>query len=265
MKRFLVCSGLHGSDPALRELRRLATERRPDGLFFAGGILTPERLRNPAFTKGDWPGEDLLFMQRFFETLGELDVFAAILPGPFDTPLEDFLRLGMDMESEYPSLRLAHANLIAVDGLAVCGIGGSLVEEGCLQADTCSHLRADYFLRSLDLAEQPRKILLLPSAPLSLGGGVDGQLIDSLIRGHSADLCVVAGTTEHRGFQRAARTLIVNPGCLADGSAAWVDWRRHPGGHVEFLQLASAEHEELPDLATLRGSGAGNDASTKRR
>ena len=186
-------------------------------------------------------------MQRFFETLGELDLFTPILPGPFDVPLEDFLRLGMNMEREYPNLRLAHANLIVVDGLAVCGIGGCLVEEGYQEPDTCSHLRADYFLRSLDLTEQPRKILLLPSAPLSLGGGVEGQLIDNLIRSHSADLCVVAGATAHRGIQRSARTLIVNPGCLVDGSAAWVDWRRHPGGHVEFLDLApSRPRARLP-------------------
>jgi hypothetical protein len=228
MKRFLVCGGLHGSEKALSELRRLALERQPDGLFFVGGILPPEPSPEP--TLSHW-------MQRFFETLGELDVFSAVLPGPFDTPLEEFFRVGMHMEKEYPSVHLAHANLIAADGLAVCGIGGCLIEEGLPQPDTCSHVCADYFLRSLDLAEQPRKILLLPSAPLSLGGDAAGQLIDTLIRNHSADLCVVAGATERRGIQRAGRTLIVNPGCLADGSAAWVDWRHHPGGHVEFLEM----------------------------
>lgn len=249
MKRFLVCCGLHGSDTALLELQRLTTERLPDGLFFAGGILGPERAQKPALRKWSWTDEDLLFVRHFFEILGELDLLTAILPGAFDTPLEDFLRLGMDMESEYPSLHLAHANLIAWEGLAVCGVGGSLVEEGSPEPDTCSHLRADYFLRNLDLAEQPRKILLLPSAPLSLGG-TDGRLIDSLIHNHSADLCVVAGATEHRGVRRAARTLIVNPGRLADGSAAWVDWRRHPGGHVEFLELATSRpHSCFPALA----------------
>jgi len=250
MKRFLACSGLHGSETALMELQRLATERRPDGLFFAGGILAPERLQEPAQARWGWTAEELLFMQRFFETLGTLDLLTAILPGAFDTPLEAFLRLGMDMESEYPSLRLAHANLITVDGLAVCGVGGCLTEEGCSEPETCSHLRADYYLRCLDLAEQPRKILLLPSAPVALGGA-EGLLIDNLIRSHSADLCVVAGTSKYRGIQRAARTLIVNPGCLADGSAAWVDWRRHPGGHVEFLDLVVSRSR-----AWLRVAGA---------
>lgn len=235
MKRFLVCGGLHGEEAGLIGLRRMVRDRRPDALFFAGGILAPERAEVPSTMA--WSGEAPRFMEHFFDTLGELDVFAAILPGPFDTPLEEFLRLGMHMEKEYPSVRLAHANLIAVDGLAVGGIGGCLVENAGPEQDRCSHLRADYFLRSLDLSDEPRKILLLPSAPLSLGGGADGWLIDSLIRSHSADLCVAAGATEHRGVQRIGRTLIVNPGCLTDGSAAWVDWRRHPGGHVEFLDL----------------------------
>lgn len=237
MKRFLVCGGLHGSETALNELRRLVIERQPDGLFFVGGILDPERFPIPDLPRWDQTSAEARWMQRFFETLGERDVFTAILPGPFDTPLEEFLRLGMHMEKEYPSVRLAHANLIAVNDLAVCGIGGCLTEEGHSELDTCSRVRADYFLRSLDLAEQSRKILLLSSAPLSLGGEAAGRLIDSLIRDHSADLCVVAGATERRGMQRAGRTLIVNPGCLADGSAAWVDWRCHPGGHVEFLEI----------------------------
>jgi Metallophosphoesterase, calcineurin superfamily len=233
MKRFFVCGGLLGCDAALDELCRMVNERRPDGLLFAGGILAPDR-----------SADDTLFMRQFFAALGELDVFAAVLPGPFDTPVEDFLRLGMDAELDYPNIHLAHANLIALDGMAVCGIGGSLVEENRAEPDMLTRLQADYYLRSLDRADHARKILLLPASPPSLGGGAEGRLIDDLIRGHSADLCVVAGSTMHRGIKRSARTLIVNPGCLADGSAAWVDWRRHPGGHVEFLGHQGAHRPE---------------------
>jgi hypothetical protein len=45
---------------------------------------------------------------------------------------------------------------------------------------------------------------------------------------------VVAGSTAHRGWQRIAHTLVVNPGCLADGSAAWLDRGRD---EVDFLDL----------------------------
>jgi Icc-related predicted phosphoesterase len=239
MKRFIVCGGLHGCETALHELARLVDERHPDGLLFSGGIHAPEA-GTPA-TPWVISQKIARFMQHFFAVLGELDVFCAIIPGPGDTPLEDFLRLGMQAELDYPSLQLAHANVRAVNGLAVCGLGGCLIDEGKSEPDTLTRLRADYFLRNLDRAEHPRKILLLPAAPLSLGGGSTGQLINTLIHGHSADLCVVAGPTEHRGIQRIARTLIVNPGWLEDGSAAWVDWRRHPGGHVEFLNFVAKE------------------------
>jgi predicted phosphodiesterase len=245
MKRFFVCGGLHGSETVLDELRQRVSERRPDGLLFAGGILAPEP--TAAATRAELSHEDRLFVRHFFAVLGELDVFSAVIPGPFDTPLEDFLRLGMEAEREYPRLHLAHADLIARDGLAVCGVGGSLLEATCSERDAISPVRADYHLRSLDRADQPRKILLLPAAPTSLGGGAEGRLIHYLLHSHSADLCVVAGPTAHRGFQRSARTLIVNPGCLADGSAAWVDWRRHPGGHVELLDLIA---KKTPSLHT---------------
>jgi Icc-related predicted phosphoesterase len=235
MKRFLVCGGVHGSETALTWLRQTLIERRPNGLLFTGGILSPNRCYAPSITEWGLTRDDARFMEHFFETLGECDVFTAVLPGPYDTPLEDFLRMGMHAEQEYPNLHLAHASLIEEDGVAVCGVGGCLVEEDCQEADTTSRIRANYHLRTLDVADHFRKLLLLPAPPCSLGGEKEGRLIDSLIDGHSADLCAVAGPTEHRGIQRIARTLIVNPGCLADGSAAWVDWRRHPGGHVEFL------------------------------
>jgi hypothetical protein len=39
------------------------------------------------------------------------------------------------------------------------------------------------------------------------------------------------------GLIEDASTLIVNPGHLADGSAAWLDWSR--GDEVEFLDCNS--------------------------
>ena len=60
-----------------------------------------------------------------------------------------------------------------------------------------------------------------------------GDLIDS----YHPTLCVVAGTTERRGSQRIAHTLVVNPGRLADGSVAWLDWNRSRGEQVEILPL----------------------------
>jgi Icc-related predicted phosphoesterase len=239
MKRFFVCAGLHGNDRVLDGLWQVLRERRPDGILFAGGILSREN--SSSATPWVNSSDDTALVQHFLAALGELDFFTALIPGPCDVPLTDFLRLGMQAELDYPNLHIAHENVIALDNLAVCGIGGCLAAEDRAEPDSLNLLRADYFLRNLDRADHPRKIQLLSAAPSSLGGGQHGRLINNLIHSHSADLCVTAGPTEHRGIQRLARTLIVNPGCLADGSAAWVDWRSHPGGHVEFLNLIAKE------------------------
>jgi Icc-related predicted phosphoesterase len=238
MRRFLLAGGVHGNKSALGWLRELINQRRPDALLFAGGVLHPDRLYVPAMTEWGMTRDDALFLEHFFETLGGLDVFTAIIPGPFDTPLEDFLHLGMCAEVESPSLHLAHATLIEADGLVVGGIGGCLAEDGSLEPDMLTRIRANYFLRTLNHSRRSRKVLLLPAAPPSLGAGPEGRLIDALIDSHPVDLCVVAGPTDHRGSQQVARTLIVNPGCLNDGSAAWVDCG-HDDGAVEFLDWQS--------------------------
>jgi Icc-related predicted phosphoesterase len=66
-----------------------------------------------------------------------------------------------------------------------------------------------------------------------MGNRIAGDFIDS----YYPSLCVAAGTTEQRGSQWIARTLVVNPGRLADGSAAWLDWNRNKGEQVDLLRL----------------------------
>jgi hypothetical protein len=103
-------------------------ERRPDSILFAGGILAPtagEVLRAGA---DGIPRDDALCYQRFFETLGKLGVFTTLVPGPRDTPLRGFLRLGMNAEVEFPTLHVTHACLVQEGDIALAGIGGQLTE-----------------------------------------------------------------------------------------------------------------------------------------
>lgn len=226
MKRFLMCGGVHGSETALTWLCRLIRDRRPDAVLFAGGILHASREYEPCESEWGLTRDDARFMERFFHTLGQMDVFAAVIPGPFDTPLVDFLRMGMNAESDYPSLHLADATPIEHGDLAILGLGGSLVEDGWHGVDSRERTWADYLLRSLDRSRRSRKLLMLPAAPRSLGGGSANRLIDDLIDGHPADVCVAAGPSAQRGTRRIGDRWIINPGCLADGSAAWWDWDR---------------------------------------
>jgi hypothetical protein len=237
MRTFLICSGIHGRLGALEWLRRTVERRRPDGILFAGGVLGPSRRYEPREgTEWGLTRPDALFVERFFATLGRLGRFAAVIPGPFDTPLDEFLRLGMHAEIDHPGLHLAHATLIEHRDVAVCGLGGRLVEEPVAERDTFSTARALYHLRPLWVARQPRKILLLPAPPADgLGGPEGGPVANALVDSLHPTLCVLGGPGPRRGARWVAGTLVVDPGCLADGRAAWLDWSRPPGEQVEFL------------------------------
>ena len=230
MRRFLIGGHLDGTDK-LSAFTALVEERRPDAILFTGGILGENAVR-PAQKSATW--------KSFFSELGKLATFTAIVPGESDVPLRLFLRAAKDAEVAFPHLHIAHATLFEEGDVALEGLGGELTEE---EDDTNERLRyarpsAEYFLRSLWAADQPRKILLMSVAPKGrLGGargnGVGGDFIDSY---HPA-LCAVGGVTERRGSERIAHTLIINPGRLADGSAAWLDWKRTGSPHIEMLSV----------------------------
>lgn len=230
MRRFLLASQLDGSLSALKRLRDLVQERRPEGVLFAGGVLDSGSLPHTERLK-KW--EDAL------EGMGQLGVFTAVIPGPCDVPLREFLRLAKDAEVEFPTLRLAHATLWEEGDVALCGLGGDLTENQDRSDDRLCYARAtaEYFLRTLWQAEQPHKILLLSVPPPGpLGGEQGNRICGDFIDSYHPSLCVVAGDTAHRGVQRIAHTLVINPGRLADGSLAWFDWNRNHDEQVEFLR-----------------------------
>jgi hypothetical protein len=124
--------------------------------------------------------------------------------------------------------------------LGIETLGGELTEAEERTEDRVCYARpsAEYFLRTLWRSEQPHKVLLLSVAPPGpLGGEFGNRVCGDFIDSYHPSLCVVAGTTERRGSQWIAHTLVVNPGRLADGSAAWLDWNRAKGEQVEFLRL----------------------------
>jgi hypothetical protein len=239
MRRLLLCSGIYGKKSAIEGLRRFAADRGPDAILFAGGILSPERRTVPR-SEGLWglTPEDEQFAFEFGAALGALGVFSAVIPEPNFVPEDHFCRLAMAVELEFPNVHLAHATVVETHDLAVCGLGMAIAEQALMREDSYSRVKAEYFLRALRFSEKPRKVLLLPEPPPGPLGGPEGNVVvGDLIDWLRPSLCVVAGPTERRGLQRIASTLIVNPGHLADGSAAWLDWSR--GDEVEFLDCNS--------------------------
>jgi hypothetical protein len=237
MKRLLLCSGVCGKRSGLECLHRFASEQRPEAILFAGGILSPERQMAPrASSPWGLTLEDERFLQEFGAALGRLGVFSAVIPGPNFQPLDEFYRWGLALELEFPHVHMAHATLVEERDLAVCGLGAAIDDTTLMRENSYSRVRALYFLRPLRTSVKPRKVLLLPEPPPGVLGGPEGnRAIGEIIDGSGPGLCVVAGRTERRGLQAIASTLIVNPGSLADNSAALVDWDRSGNDQVEFL------------------------------
>jgi hypothetical protein len=112
VRRWLICAGTDGSDKALRLLEQAVETRRPDGVLFLGGILCPtEEQQAKALGKKDLTSEEARLYGGFFETLDKIDVFTALIPGDYDAPLREFLRLEMGAEIQNPKIHLVHATL----------------------------------------------------------------------------------------------------------------------------------------------------------
>jgi Metallophosphoesterase, calcineurin superfamily len=241
MRRFLVCSGVHGRIESLEWLHEAVRQRRPDGVLFAGGVLDRERTYAPTSTTC-WghTRSDTNFLQSFFASLGGLGVFTAIIPGVFDAPLDLFLRLGMNAEIEYPRLHVVHATPIEEGDVAVVGLGACITDYTSMDIGYYSRNLADYYFRSLWKTSKPRTVLLLPEPPQSWLGEVENhRMANALVTTYQPGVCVLGRSSKGRGVERIADTLVINPGHLSDGNAACLDWDRPASEQVEFLDLRS--------------------------
>jgi hypothetical protein len=238
MKSFLVCSGVRGREKSLEWITQLVEDRHPDGLLFAGGVLHAPRQYAPHTSPWRLNRTDALFVERFLQVVGGLKIFSAIIPGPGDIPLQDFLRMGMHAEIDYPGIHLVHGTVATKANVAVCGVGGLLVADAAPQIESCSNTLAEYFLRPLWSVTQPCKILLLSAPPPGgLGGHSGSRLSSFFINSYHPTVCVVGGDSDRRGAERVAHTLVINPGSLAEGHAVWLDLREPVERQVELLDF----------------------------
>jgi hypothetical protein len=241
MRRFLICSGVHGRIESLEWLHKAVRQRCPDGVLFAGGVLGRERTYAPtATTRWGHTRSDTLFLQRFFDSLGGLGVFTAIIPGVFDAPLDLFLSLGVRAEVEYPQLHVVHATLIEQGDVAVVGLGARITDYTSTDIGYYSRSLADYYFRTLRTTSKRRTVLLLPEPPESWRGEAeDRRMANDLMATYRPAVAVLGRPSEKRGVSRIADTLVINPGHLSEGRAAWLDWDRPAREQVEFLDLRS--------------------------
>ena len=243
MKRYLAFAGLDGNLDALKALEPVIAERKPEALLFAGGVNCEKCVSSAK--KPDLTSQQAERYEKWFEWLGKQEIPAAVIPGPYEVPLEAYLRAGMGAEVDYPNVHLVEGTLWEVGDTAVCGAGGTLTEDTTSEYPEVrlSRTMAEYALRMLGRSDRSIKVMLLSTPPTGKLGGecgskIAGELIDSL----HPHLAIVSGPSAHRGMERVAHTWIVNPGRLADGHAAWIDWTRPAEERVELI--------EVPSLAT---------------
>ncbi len=214
--KILACAGAEGNEAALSMLTGLAARRKPDMVLFAGGIMSRDI--------GKAHREDYLGL--FFKTIASVGATVAAIPGPGDAPLAKFLRAALNSEIVYPNVFIVHATPYQVSDVAVSGLGGLLTEEEDAGEPEIkySHATSEYFLRSLWRLKEPEKMLLLSEPPPGKFAGDSGNnIVNEFILSYRPRLCVVAGNKAHRGSEYSARTLLVNPGKINEGSAAFID------------------------------------------
>jgi len=253
IQHFLIFSGVHGHRDSLSWLQQIVDQRRPDALLFAGGILPRRRLSSDGGPPWGMTLAEGQFVKEFFTTLGKLNVFTAVIPGPAADHHEEFFRLALQAEMAFPTVHITHATIVEEGSMAVCGLGGVLAEQEVLGQDSYSRPTAEYLLRCLARSNRPCKVLLLPAPPPGRLGGREGEpLIGDLIDSFHPTLCVVAGPSQCRGSEHIGHTLVVNPGCLADGSAAWLSWGHGEKKKVEFLDLGTEAARKPPSQQDIQ-------------
>lgn len=237
LRRFLICSRLDGNREAIEWLKNAVQQHEPHAILFAGGILGKPAEGEDRSKLTNETGETF---KAFFKGLGDTGVYAAVIPGWYDQPIDEFLNLALDAELEFPNIHVVHGTLFEEGDVALCGVGGELTEKGSCTGNHLKRSRAvaEYMLRMLWRSDVSRKVLLLGSPPNGkLGGSIGSVVAGEIIDSYHPDLCAVGGETEHRGVDRVAHTWIVNPGRLADGSAALFDWNKPDGEKAELLNI----------------------------
>lgn len=237
MRTFIACSGVFGQESAIDKLDELVRARKPDAILFAGGLFASVEADESPSAAAERRHRDMQLLEQFFTALGAMRTVAAVVPGPWDTPLRAFLMAGMNARSQSPGVHLVHCTMATTRDVVISGVGGELteMEDSGEPVVRCSRTTAEYFLQSFGAAPESEKVLLLGSPPKgALGGGQGRAIAGDMIDTYHPKLCVVAGSSQGRGVERVAHTTIVNPGCLSDGSAAWIDWSREIDEQVEW-------------------------------
>lgn len=240
MRTAVACCGINGSTASLSLLKELVADRRPDVVLFAGGVIDDDPEKDTLEDMAERRQFEFRLIEAFFSSISNFHCPTILIPGPHDAPLRHFVRIAMHTMLRSGSVHLVHCRARNIDGIPFFGVGGHVTsaEDFNDPVVRVSRAMADYYMQAFLEDDRPNRTLLLADAPTGHLGGAAGsvhaaELVDSC---HPA-LCIVGGATQHKGSERLARTIVVNPGQLSDGSAAWIDREVLLNEGIEFIDV----------------------------
>jgi Icc-related predicted phosphoesterase len=124
VNRILCVSQLRGSPEAVKQLVRVADERRADAVALIGDL-----------------SERSLGFRAVFAALADVRRPVYWIPGPGDAPAESYLRESYNIKIAFPQLSGVHGTASIVVGVAFAGMGGEIHDETDVARDEEGHLR----------------------------------------------------------------------------------------------------------------------------
>lgn len=255
--KIISFSDYHGAYEGLEDFERVIRKESPDLLLFIGDILkfgpralefasareekrVPDRDRAEVVADVATAAEEY---RRFFEFLGGLDRFVAVIPGNLDAPRRQFMRAATEFEGEYNNLRVLHRLWAQVGDVAIAGFGGEISE----------NVNEDYFMdiypreavlycfKEMGYVDAPHKLFMIHTPPVARFGAVEthklgSRIVNQVIERYGPELVLVAHDHKAKGQTNVGEAVVVNAGPFNEGNYAVIE-RLRPETTVSFRNL----------------------------
>lgn len=254
--KLLCLSDYKGAGQWLPLVPQMVRVEDPDLIFYCGGsmrgderILEYETARK-FHSKPDLESPKILeeiqrdteFLQQFILALADTQKTVYAIPGNTDAPEPTYFKTIYNYAHIYPNLKPAHELMFREDQFMVAGFGGDITynddnRELVLQY---SKTWVEFALRRLEFFPG-EKVLMFHTPPVCRLDLMNGDhcgvlLINELIERISPKLVLCGKARSGQGVVRMGPAHVVNPGNLADGHYAVIDY---PSFEVSFKNLSA--------------------------
>lgn len=252
--KILALSDMRGHADYVPKLVELGRNVRPDMVVFTGNVLRaearvaewekakaenrqPDRHAPAVRTEEE---QDAQLYELLFDTLGQLQVPVAVIPGVLDSPKGRYLRAALHHEAIFPHFRSVHGSFVIAPerSYLVAGFGGLVTEHD--NEDYFMYIsprwEAEYYLKFLNEMEQER-ILLFHTPPTGIDGRLEEKgspIVNELIKTYRPRFVFCGGSLDVQTKQVIGDAIVILPGGLDRGNYGLLDTKER---RVEFGNL----------------------------